>query len=84
VVRYQNLSGKEMKLEAQADLLCRAIQHEVDHLDGEVFVDKAVSRLVADLELSKHGFGPGGQPDYLLEEQSAQILEQSLPTRLVG
>lgn len=59
VVRYQNLSGKELKLEAQGDLLCRAIQHEIDHLDGELFIDKAVSRLAADLELTKHGFLDG-------------------------
>jgi peptide deformylase len=56
VVRYQNLQGKELKLEAEGDLLCRAVQHEIDHLDGELFVDKAVSKLAAEIELSKHGF----------------------------
>ena len=59
VVRYQNLSGKVIKLEAQGDLFCRAIQHEVDHLEGEIFIDKAVSKLAAEIELSKHGFGNG-------------------------
>src|SRR6516162_2709486 len=69
VVRYQNLSGKEVKLEAEGNLLCRAIQHEVDHLDGEIFIDKAVSRLAAELELSKHGFGaePNVDPEVLKE-----------------
>ncbi|MBY0356549.1 MAG: peptide deformylase [Candidatus Obscuribacterales bacterium] len=56
VVKFQNLSGKEQKLVAQDNLLCRAIQHEMDHLEGELFIDKAVSKLAADLELSKHGF----------------------------
>lgn len=56
VIRYHNLQGKEQKLEAKGDLLCRAIQHEMDHLDGQLFIDKAVSKLVADLELTKHGF----------------------------
>lgn len=60
VVRYQNLNGKEQKIEAANNLLCRAIQHEIDHLDGELFIDKAVSPLQAELELSKHGFGPEG------------------------
>ena len=46
--------------EPKGDLLCRAIQHEIDHLDGEVFIDKAVSPLVAEIELSKHGFGADG------------------------
>lgn len=56
VVKFQNLAGKWVKLAAQGNLLCRAIQHEIDHLDGQLFIDKAVSKLAADLELSKHGF----------------------------
>lgn len=55
-VRYQNVSGKDMKLEVEGNLLCRAIQHEIDHLDGELFIDKAASKLAADIELTKHGF----------------------------
>lgn len=75
IVRYQNLSGKEVKLEAQGDLLCRAIQHEIDHLDGELFFDKAVSKLAADLELTKHGFLDGDVPAMEQElSQSGQTL----------
>lgn len=40
VVRYQDLFGKERKLVAEGDLLCRCIQHEIDHLDGKLFIDK--------------------------------------------
>lgn len=42
VVKYQNIKGDREKLEAK-DLLARAIQHEIDHLDGIVFIDKAVN-----------------------------------------
>jgi peptide deformylase len=59
VVRYQNVGGKEQKIEAEGNLLCRAIQHEIDHLDGELFFDKASNKLAADLELTKHGFAEG-------------------------
>jgi peptide deformylase len=55
-VHYQDLSGRQMKLNASGNLLCRAVQHELDHLNGELFIDKAVSKLAADLELTKHGF----------------------------
>lgn len=55
-VKYQNLSGKEVKLTAENNLLCRAIQHELDHLDGKLFIDKPLNKLAADLELSKNGF----------------------------
>ena len=55
-VKYTNLSGKTIKMVAEGNLLCRAIQHELDHLDGELFIDKAVNKLQADLEMTKHGF----------------------------
>lgn len=58
-VKYQNLAGKDVKLQAEGDLLCRAIQHEIDHLDGELFINKAVSPIAADLELVKNGFMAG-------------------------
>jgi len=59
VVKYQNLAGKDVKMSAEGDLLCRAIQHEIDHLDGELFINKAVSPIAADLELVKNGFIAG-------------------------
>lgn len=37
-VRYQDLSGKEQTL-TTGDLLAICIQHEIDHLNGKVFVD---------------------------------------------
>lgn len=55
-VKFQNLAGKDMRLTAQDNLLCRAIQHEMDHLDGTLFIDKALSKEEADGELIKNGF----------------------------
>ena len=37
-VNYQDLDGNEQVLEAEG-LLAVCIQHEIDHLDGKVFVD---------------------------------------------
>lgn len=39
-VTYTSPDGKSHKLEAN-DLLARIIQHEMDHLDGILFIDKA-------------------------------------------
>jgi len=55
-VKYTNLSGKEQKLTAEGNLLARAIQHELDHLNGELFIDKPINKLLADIEMTKHGF----------------------------
>lgn len=38
---YTDRNGKKMKVKAK-ELLAQAICHEVDHLNGEVFVDKIV------------------------------------------
>ena len=38
-VRYQDENGKPLTLDAEG-YLARAIQHEVDHLDGVLFVDR--------------------------------------------
>jgi len=40
IVRAINFDGKKIKLKAFG-LLARVIQHELDHLDGELFIDKA-------------------------------------------
>lgn len=75
VVRYQNLAGKDLKLEASDNLLCRAIQHEIDHLTGELFIDKAASPLQRDLEMTKNGFMEGDVEELQakLEDKGATI-----------
>ena len=75
-VKYTNLSGKEVKLTAENDLLCRAIQHELDHLNGELFIDKPLNKLLADLEMTKHGFN-GDQVELPLEGEGVPV---ALPT----
>lgn len=38
-LRYQNRFGDSCTIEAN-ELLCIAIQHEIDHLDGKLFIEK--------------------------------------------
>jgi peptide deformylase len=40
VIRARDLSGKRLEIVAE-DLLARAICHEIDHLDGTLFIDRA-------------------------------------------
>jgi len=49
VVKALNRKGREVRLEAEG-LLARILQHEMDHLDGILFTDKAL-RLVDPEEL---------------------------------
>lgn len=63
VARGQNMWGEPVHLEG-SELLARAIQHETDHLDGILFIDrldraarKEAMRLIRTAE-----WGPGGPP----------------------
>jgi peptide deformylase len=38
-VRYQDFAGEEREIEGDG-LLARCLQHEIDHLDGILFVDR--------------------------------------------
>ena len=40
ICKYLDKKGKEIKIEAEG-LMARVIQHEIDHLDGVLFIDKA-------------------------------------------
>lgn len=42
--RYLDRTGKEMEIEGE-ELLARAICHETDHLNGVLFIDRAVEML---------------------------------------
>lgn len=48
-VRAQDLSGNEFEFEC-GGLLARCIQHEVDHLDGKVFVDRVSDEVKAQVK----------------------------------
>ncbi len=62
VFKFQDLTGKEHRMEAAGDLFCRCIQHEIDHLDGKLFVDIAVDKAIAKEELEKNGLGDVKSP----------------------
>jgi peptide deformylase len=67
-VRYMDIKGKTQTMTAQGgSLLCRAIQHELDHLNGVLFVDHVIDRFSADQLLSEHQLPPI-EPEKILSE----------------
>ena len=68
-VKYQNIAGEENFVEGEM-LMARALLHEMDHLDGKVFVDQLEPDLRLELqdniELIKQGKEPSNAvvPDY--------------------
>ena len=50
-VRAQDVKGEWFEMEGE-ELLSRAFQHEIDHLDGVLFIDR-LSRLKKDLTIRK-------------------------------
>ena len=55
---YKNEQGKPSKLKATG-LLSRVIQHEMDHLNGVMFVDRVDNNIALNEELKKRGFAFG-------------------------
>ena len=54
-VSYKDEYGRPKTLQV-TELLSRCIQHEIDHLNGVLFVDRVENTLALTAELSKHGF----------------------------
>ncbi|AKG23919.1 peptide deformylase [Calothrix sp. 336/3] len=54
-IAYKDEYGRPRTLKADG-LLSRCIQHEMDHLNGVVFVDRVENSLALAQELSKNGF----------------------------
>lgn len=67
-VRYMDMKGKTQVMTAPAGtLLCRAIQHELDHLNGVLFVDHVIDRFSTDQQLAEHKLPPI-EPEKILAE----------------
>jgi len=54
-VTYKDENGRPQKIKAN-DLLARVIQHEMDHLNGVMFVDRVDNGIALNQELQKNGF----------------------------
>lgn len=78
IVKAKDEKGRPFVMEVKdGTLLCRAIQHEMDHLDGILFIDHVRNRFVADEELANKGLLPI-DPDYLLDEEELEKQIQEL------
>lgn len=55
-VNYIDLDNKKQSIEADGDLLSRCLQHEIDHLDGILFIDRDPDLDEVIKQLVKNGF----------------------------
>ncbi|MGF1494637.1 MAG: peptide deformylase [Microcoleaceae cyanobacterium] len=56
-VSFKDETGRPRTIKAN-ELLSRAIQHEIDHLQGVMFVDRVDNQLALNEELTKYKFSP--------------------------
>ena len=67
-VKAMDIHGKPFIMEANdGTLLARAIQHELDHLNGILFIDHCINKSETNEKLSKYNLPPI-EEDKLLEE----------------
>ena len=57
-VKFMDELGRKQRRKADG-LLGRCIQHEIDHLNGILFVDRVQDVETLERELNHHGFAPG-------------------------
>jgi peptide deformylase len=57
-VSYRDELGRPQRMKTDG-LLARCIQHELDHLNGVLFVDRVTDELTLNAELQEHGFARG-------------------------
>ncbi len=43
-VKAKGLDGKSFRIRAEGDLMAQALEHETDHLDGHLYVERLVSK----------------------------------------
>ena len=68
MVKAIDLKGRSFVLEAgEGTLLARAIQHEFDHLEGVLFVDRCTDEEITEQELAKNSL-PKLQQEKLIKE----------------
>ena len=63
-LNYLDQKGKPQELEAE-DLLSQCIQHEIDHLDGVLFIDH-ISKLKRDMIVKKVEKAQAGKDEHIL------------------
>jgi peptide deformylase len=75
-VRYQDLKGRQQEMVVNVKdepLLCRAIQHEMDHLNGILFVDHVIDYYGTDEILKQKGL-PAIQSDKQVDNTALDAL----------
>jgi len=70
VVRYQDLDMNEWEMEAE-EFLARAVCHELDHLDGHLYVEKVIGDLKDASELEEEAAGEEEESEEGSEEAPA-------------
>jgi peptide deformylase len=74
-VRYMDAKGKTLEMTPPpGSLLSRAIQHELDHLNGVLFVDHVMDRFTTDAQLKEKSLPPIDPDKILAEPELDQVL----------
>lgn len=77
-VRAKDAKGRTFTLSPEPEsLLCRAIQHEMDHLNGILFVDHVIDRFGTDKLLLENGLPTIDPQKIIAEPEIDQILQCS-------
>jgi peptide deformylase len=76
IVKYMDMKGRQQSITvASGSLLCRAIQHEIDHLDGVLFVDHVIDEEQTAEKLKSSQLPPMEPQKRIEEPELSQAVE---------
>lgn len=79
MVKAQDENGRSFVIEGKGDsLLCKALQHEFDHLEGILFIDHARNRFEIEQELAQKHLPPLELDKMLAEEELEEEIKEAL------
>ena len=79
-VKGLNRDGREIRIKAEDDLLAEALEHELDHINGILYIDhlESMDELV---KLDEEGEAPDGENGHEAEEAPSPVAESQVAQR---
>lgn len=78
MIKAMDENGRSFVLEGKdASLLCKALQHEFDHLEGILFIDHVRNRFEIEPELAKHNLPPLELDKMLPEDELEEEIKKN-------
>ena len=75
-IRAQDINGKRIRIKAEDDLLAQVLEHEIGHLNGQIYTDHLISK-DAIWKIDEEEPGDGEEPEEQVPVEAASVASAS-------